>query len=171
MRAMLSPNFPIKTTLKLSIICSGLPGSKRGLSGMSEIASSGSGAAIDAADESRAVELETVALTNIAMCYLKMEEPRKAIEFCQKAITGNPTAWKALLRKAEAQAMMGNYEVARKTLDDALKISPDAASRSAIIKEKERQIAAERAANAAQNGKQKKAFSKMFDGLESSDRA
>lgn len=153
------------------IICSGLPGSKRGLSGMSEIASSGSSVTIDAADESRAVELETVALTNMAMCYLKLEEPRKAVEFCQKALTVNPGAWKALLRKAEAQGMMGNYEIARKTLDDALKISPDAGSRSAIVKEREKQNAAERAAISAQNGKQKKAFSKMFDGMESSDRA
>ena len=117
---------------------------------------------IDVTDEQRAVELETVALTNIAMCYLKLFEPRKAIEFCLKALTTNPNAWKAVLRKSEAQTMMGNYDISKATLAEALKMAPDAASKSAVIKERERLISAEKVATQLDNIKQKKAFSKLF---------
>lgn len=127
------------------------------------MATSGSAVRIDDGEEKKAIELETAALTNIAMCYLKLGEPRKTIEFCQKALTTNPSAWKAVLRKSEAQASMGNYVGARSALSEALQMAPDAASKSAVMKEKEKQNSAEREANIVSNAKQKKAFSKMFE--------
>jgi FK506-binding protein 4/5 len=130
---------------------------------MSEMATSKNVAPIDADDENRATEIETAALTNIAMCYLKLKEPKKAIEFCQKALKTNPAAWKAALRKSEAQSMMGNFELARSTITDALSMAPDAPSKSAILKEREKQTVLERESNIASSAKQKKAFSKMFE--------
>lgn len=123
----------------------------------------GSTVQIEESEEKKAIELETAALTNIAMCYLKLGEPRKTIEFCQKALTTNPSAWKSILRKSEAQAIMGNYDSARSTLNEALQMAPDPASKSAVMKEREKQISAEREANIISNAKQKKAFSKMFE--------
>jgi tetratricopeptide (TPR) repeat protein len=123
----------------------------------------GSAAQIEESEEKKAIELETAALTNIAMCYLKLGEPRKTIEFCQKALTTNPSAWKAVLRKSEAQASMGNYDSARSTLNEALQMAPDSASKSAVMKEREKQTSAEREATIISNAKQKKAFSKMFE--------
>lgn len=125
----------------------------------------GSGASvkpIDVTEESMAIELESVALTNIAMCYLKLGEPRQTLEFCKRALATNPTAWKAVLRKSEAQTMMGNYEVSKSTLAEALKLAPDAAAKSAVKKELERVIATDREATQISNIKQKKAFGKMF---------
>ena len=130
---------------------------------MSEMATSKTVTPIDADDENKATEIETAALTNIAMCYLKLKEPKKAIEFCQKALKTNPLAWKAVLRKSEAQAMMGNFELARSTATDALSMAPDAPSKSAILKEREKQTILERESNLASSAKQKKAFSKMFE--------
>ena len=130
---------------------------------MGEMATSKTVAPIDEDDENKATEIETAALTNIAMCYLKLKEPKKAIEFCQKALKTSPSAWKAVLRKSEAQAMMENFELARSTITDALSMAPDAPSKSAILKEKEKQIALERESNLASSAKQKKAFSKMFE--------
>ena len=118
---------------------------------------------IDVTDEQKAIELEVAALTNIATCYLKLGEPRKALEFCAKALTSNPNAWKAALRKSEAQAMMGNYDVSRMTLGEALKIAPDAAAKSAIKIEREKMSIAEKNATKLSNSRQKKAFAKMFE--------
>ena len=118
---------------------------------------------IDVTDEQKAIELEVAALTNIATCYLKLGEPRKALEFCAKALTSNPNAWKAALRKSEAQAMMGNYDVSRMTLGEALKIAPDAAAKSAIKIEGEKMSIAEKNATKLSNSRQKKAFAKMFE--------
>lgn len=118
---------------------------------------------IDVTDEQKAMEMEVAALTNIATCYLKLGEPRKALEFCAKALTSNPNAWKAALRKSEAQAMMGNYDVSRMTLGEALKIAPDAAAKSAIKIEREKMSIAEKNATKLSNSRQKKAFAKMFE--------
>lgn len=118
---------------------------------------------IDVTDEQRAMEIEVIALTNIATCYLKLGEPRKTLEFCTKALTSNPNAWKAVLRKSEAQTMLGNYDMSRITLAEALKIAPDAASKSAIKFEKDKMNAAEKDATKLSNSKQKKAFAKMFE--------
>ena len=118
---------------------------------------------IDVTDEQKAMEMEVAAFTNIATCYLKLGEPRKTLEFCAKALSSNPNAWKAALRKSEAQAMMGNYDVSRITLSEALKIAPDAAAKSAIKIEGEKMSIAEKNAMKLSNSRQKKAFSKMFE--------
>jgi tetratricopeptide (TPR) repeat protein len=113
-------------------------------------------------DDNRAIDLETVALTNIATCYLKLGEPRKALEFSQKALETNNNAWKASLRKSESHTMMLNFVLARAALEEALAIAPDSGSKAAVKKEKDRMIALERATTISDNQKQKKAFAKMF---------
>jgi tetratricopeptide (TPR) repeat protein len=42
--------------------------------------------AISEEDDEKAMTLETISYTNIATCYLKLNDPRKAIEFCSKAM-------------------------------------------------------------------------------------
>jgi hypothetical protein len=64
-------------------------------------------------DDEKAMTLETVAYTNIATCYLKLDNPRKAMEFCSKASVSNSSAWKPYLRKSEAHAMMGNFDASK----------------------------------------------------------
>lgn len=75
----------------------GLPGSKRGLhEGMAQVASQNSlSKSVTFEEEACAVELEKTAHQNIATCYLKLNDPRKAIEHCNKAIALDASAWKA----------------------------------------------------------------------------
>lgn len=91
----------------------GLPGSKRGQSEMSSMNGKVSKDHISEEDDEKAMALETVAYTNIATCYLKLDNPRKAMEFCSKASVSNPIAWKPYLRKSEAHAMMGNFDASK----------------------------------------------------------
>lgn len=142
----------------------GLPGSKRGLEGMGAMAANSSTIEpISEENDQKAIDLELISLTNIATCYLKLNEPRKALEFCEKALITSENAWKAMLRKSEALTMMRNYELAREILANALAVAPDAVSRTAIAAASEKLKAAEGAATKLFNQQQKKSMSKMFE--------
>ncbi|CAF1273581.1 unnamed protein product [Adineta ricciae] len=63
--------------------------------------------------------------SNRAACYLKVFEPYKAIDDCDKALKIDPKNVRALYRKASAYKMTHNRELHESTLKDLLKIEPN----------------------------------------------
>ena len=57
------------------------------------------------------------------------------MEFCDKAIVLDPTAWKAKLRKAQAVSAMGDIDGAKRLLQDALSNATGEADVNAVSKE------------------------------------
>lgn len=149
----------VSSYAKVLAFVRGLPGSKRGLEGIGAMAADHGHAAVETVSveqDQRAGELERVVLTNIATCYLKMKDPRKAMEYADKTLAINQSSWKALLRKAEAHIQMSNFENAKMVLLESLSFAPDSVAKSAIAKVRETLVAAEKAANE----KQKEIFKK-----------
>jgi tetratricopeptide (TPR) repeat protein len=113
----------------------GLPGSKRGLSGMAELASSqdGAGLKVTAEQEVAACELEATALLNMATCHLKLMNASQAVEFAVKALTIKPdNNWKAHLRRGEGLLMKGDCDGAKIALQEAQRLAPDAPAQSLV---------------------------------------
>jgi tetratricopeptide (TPR) repeat protein len=101
-------------------------------------------------------ELKLAANSNIALCYLKLRRPEKAIQFATEVLKGDANNLKALFRRGQAYLDLGDIDNASKDLDAALKLAPsDPAIRQAqvALKEKIRQIEA----------KQREQFKGMFD--------
>ena len=149
----------VSSYAKVLAFVRGLPGSKRGLEGIGAMAAdhgSSAVAPVSADQDRRAGELETVVLTNIATCYLKLKDPRKAMEYADKTLAINQSSWKALLRKAEAHIQLNNFENAKMVLLESLSFAPDSVAKSAIAKVREALVAAEKVANE----KQKELFKK-----------
>jgi tetratricopeptide (TPR) repeat protein len=75
----------------------GLPGSTRGLSGVSEMASqSCRETSITEEEESRSILIETTVQTNLSVCYLKLDNGIKSLEHSKKALELNPKSWKGI---------------------------------------------------------------------------
>ena len=154
----------VSTYAKVLAFVRGLPGSKRGLNGWSDLAAGipmGYGGAeerVTPEQDAQSGELEAVVVTNMATCYLKLGEPRKAIEYAEKALVLSPAAWKAFLRIAEAYVLLRNCDHARTALTQALAGAPDAAARTAVAKVREAIVAAEK----AEDVKQKAVFKNIF---------
>ena len=76
----------------------GLPGSKRNLEGIAKMAASATynntENIVTPEEDFTACEIEKLALQNIANCYIKLNQPRDAIEFCNKALLIDSCAWK-----------------------------------------------------------------------------
>ena len=147
----------VSSYAKVLAFVRGLPGSKRGLEGVGQLAADYSTAVTVTPDQDQqAAELECVVMTNMATCYLKLKNPRKAVEYVDKTLAINPTSWKAMLRKSEAHVQMSNFDHAKTILAEALSIAPDAQARAAIAKGREALLISEKAAN----NKQKDLFKK-----------
>ncbi|KAF0685955.1 Aste57867_22207 [Aphanomyces stellatus] len=68
--------------------------------------------------------LKITAHSNMAMSQLKLDNPTKAIEQCDKVLAMDPKHVKALLRKAQAFGLRQKYSVAKEILREALAIEP-----------------------------------------------
>lgn len=140
----------------------GLPGRKQGLEGVSQMAmneSKSSGEQISPEQDEAVSDLDVVIKTNIATCHMKLNDPVKSLEVIREALTLNPTAWKSMLRKAEATLMINDPEKAVKILSEATTNAPDEAAHTAIQKLKEK---AQKTIK-QQEAKQRKAFGNIFE--------
>ncbi|MED6231746.1 Peptidyl-prolyl cis-trans isomerase fkbp4 [Ataeniobius toweri] len=75
-------------------------------------------------DEKKAVALRLAAHLNLAMCYLKMHEPSKALENCDKALEMDSTSEKALFRRGEALFEINEFERARDDFQRVVQLYP-----------------------------------------------
>lgn len=89
-------------------------------------------------EDALAQELECTVEVNMATCCLKMSRPRVAMDHCARALSMSPRHWKATLRKAEAQAMMDNFDAAFETIESALNMATEQSAITAINNEKRR---------------------------------
>ena len=103
-------------------------------------------------------ELEAIACLNIATCYIKLNNPRQALEHANKSISLKPANWKAHLRKGEALVMLGDCDNARTTLDVARSLTTESAAIAAISNENKKLSCKIK----EQNQKMKKAFAGIF---------
>jgi tetratricopeptide (TPR) repeat protein len=62
---------------------------------------------------------------NCAACYIKLKQPKDAIENCDKVLKHDPNHVKALYRRAKAKEELGKDESALEDLDKALKLAKD----------------------------------------------
>lgn len=137
----------------------GLPGRSQGLEGMSQMAMKNSGEKLSADLEVLVSELDVILKTNIAACYLKLNDSEKAMQFSREALVLNPKAWKSLMRKAEAYMLINDFEKAIQVLEEADTNAPDEAAHTSIAKVKER---AQKLSKQAVE-KQRKAFGGIFE--------
>lgn len=104
-------------------------------------------------------DLETVIKTNIATCYIKLEDGPKALQYANEALEIKPNSWKALLRKGEAYQLLKFHDKSVESFDSATSHAPDEAARSSIAKAKSKTLAMIK----AESAKQKKAFANIFE--------
>ncbi|XP_050382994.1 peptidyl-prolyl cis-trans isomerase PASTICCINO1 [Argentina anserina] len=94
---------------------------------------------------------------NVAACYTKMGECRKAIETCNKVIEANPGHVKALYRRGMAFLAAGDFEEAKSDFNKMIQLDkstePDATA--ALLKVKQQEQGVEK--------KQRKQFKGLFD--------
>ncbi|KAL7985235.1 hypothetical protein Chor_003805 [Crotalus horridus] len=75
--------------------------------------------------ESKASEsLLLAAFLNLAMCYLKLREYTKAIEYCNKALALDQANEKGLYRRGEARLLMNEFELAKCDFQRVLEVNP-----------------------------------------------
>ncbi|KAJ7332915.1 hypothetical protein JRQ81_015095 [Phrynocephalus forsythii] len=75
--------------------------------------------------ESKSSEsLLLAAFLNLAMCYLKMREYAKVIEYCNKALALDQTNEKGLYRRGEARLLMNEFELAKCDFQRVLEVNP-----------------------------------------------
>ncbi|XP_030587130.1 peptidyl-prolyl cis-trans isomerase FKBP4 [Archocentrus centrarchus] len=75
-------------------------------------------------DEKKAKALQLAAHLNLAMCYLKLQEPNKALEHCDKALELDASSEKALFRRGEALFGMNEFERARDDFQKVVQLYP-----------------------------------------------
>lgn len=139
----------------------GLPGRKQGLEGVSQMAMESSGEKMSSETESAVTELDIVLKTNIATCFIKLSNSEKALQYCREALEMNPTAWKTLMRKAEAIMLTNDFDRAIEVLDESLRHTQpdDESARTSIAKIRERAVKLSKQAVE----KQRKAFGNIFE--------
>ncbi|CAI5664323.1 unnamed protein product [Oreochromis niloticus] len=75
-------------------------------------------------DEKKAKSLQLAAHLNLAMCFLKLQEPNKALEHCDKSMELDASNEKALFRRGEALFGMNEFEKARDDFQKVLQLYP-----------------------------------------------
>lgn len=75
-------------------------------------------------DEKKAVALRLAAHLNLAMCYLKLQDPNPALENCDKALDLDANNEKALFRRGEALFVMKEFEKARDDFQRVVQLYP-----------------------------------------------
>ncbi|XP_005802059.1 peptidyl-prolyl cis-trans isomerase FKBP4 [Xiphophorus maculatus] len=85
-------------------------------------------------DEKKAKTLRLAAHLNLAMCFLKMHEPNKAFESCDKALEMDSTNEKALFRRGEALFNMNEFEKAKDDFQRVVQLYPsNKAAKSQVV--------------------------------------
>uniref|UniRef100_A0A3Q2NUQ9 peptidylprolyl isomerase n=1 Tax=Fundulus heteroclitus TaxID=8078 RepID=A0A3Q2NUQ9_FUNHE len=85
-------------------------------------------------DEKKAKALRLAAHLNLAMCYLKMHEPAKALENCDKALEMDSANEKALFRRGEALYGINEFERARDDFQRVVQLYPsNKAAKSQVV--------------------------------------
>lgn len=140
----------------------GLPGRKNGLEGVSQMAmdqAHSSEEVISKDMESAVIELEVTIKTNICNCFIKLNNPMEALQTIRGALCLNPTAWKSIVRKAEATMLIDDFEKAVGILEEATKYAPDEIALQQIAHVKDKFVKQ----NKLSLAKQRKAFGKIFE--------
>nr|XP_019934502.1 PREDICTED: peptidyl-prolyl cis-trans isomerase FKBP4 [Paralichthys olivaceus] len=75
-------------------------------------------------DEKKAKALRLAAHLNLAMCFLKLQEPNLALESCDKALELDPSNEKALFRRGEALFGMKEFDMARDNFQQVVQLYP-----------------------------------------------
>lgn len=97
--------------------------------------------------------------SNISACYLKLNEPRKAIQYAEKVIQKDPNNSKALFRRGCAYLACNELDKSESDLQAALKLSPNDAgikNQLIIVKKKSSEV----------EDKVRKGFAKGFQNLD-----
>lgn len=104
-------------------------------------------------------ELEATIKTNIATCYIKLEDGPKALQYASEALDVKASSWKALLRKGEAYQLLKHHDKSLEVFDLATSHATDEAARSSVAKAKAKTVQMIK----AESVKQKKAFANIFE--------
>ncbi|XP_031149233.1 peptidyl-prolyl cis-trans isomerase FKBP4 [Sander lucioperca] len=75
-------------------------------------------------DEKNAKALRLAAHLNLAMCFIKLQEPSQALENCDKALELDASNEKALFRRGEALFGMKEYDRARDDFQQVVQLYP-----------------------------------------------
>ncbi|XP_070686988.1 peptidyl-prolyl cis-trans isomerase FKBP4 [Pempheris klunzingeri] len=85
-------------------------------------------------DEKKAKALQLAAHLNLAMCFLKLQEPNQALENCDKALEMDPSNEKALFRRGEALFGMKEFDRARDDFQQVVQLYPaNKAAKSQVV--------------------------------------
>ncbi|XP_068595191.1 peptidyl-prolyl cis-trans isomerase FKBP4 [Brachionichthys hirsutus] len=76
-------------------------------------------------DDKKAKGLRLAALLNLAMCFLKLQEPNQALENCDKALELDESSEKALFRRGEALFAMKEFDRARDDFQRVTQLYPN----------------------------------------------
>ncbi|XP_072241866.1 peptidyl-prolyl cis-trans isomerase FKBP4 [Leuresthes tenuis] len=106
-------------------------------------------------DEKKAKVLQLAAHLNVAMCYLKLQEPNQAFESCDKALEMDSTNEKALFRRGEALFCMKEYDRARDDFQRVVQLYP-------VNKAAKSQLALCQKRMKEQHEKDKRIYANMF---------
>ncbi|CAK9300284.1 unnamed protein product [Gordionus sp. m RMFG-2023] len=112
----------------------------------------------DAKDEQleKLNKLKEAANNNLAMCYLKLGDHNKCIEFCDKVLETDPKSEKAYFRKGMSHTVLTNYDDAISCFQKVLEIDPN-------NKAAQNQIAISKQQKKLQLQKEKQLYAKIFD--------
>ncbi|XP_044050622.1 peptidyl-prolyl cis-trans isomerase FKBP4 [Siniperca chuatsi] len=75
-------------------------------------------------DEKKVKALRLAAHLNLAMCFLKLQEPNQALESCDKALELDASNEKALFRRGEALYAMKEFDRARDDFQQVIQLYP-----------------------------------------------
>lgn len=90
--------------------------------------------ALQEEDEKKAKALRLAAHLNLAMCYLKIQEPNHALENCDKALELDSTNEKALFRRGEALYAMKEFDRAKDDFQRVIQLYPsNKAAKSQVL--------------------------------------
>ncbi|KAM3869918.1 peptidyl-prolyl cis-trans isomerase FKBP4 [Diretmus argenteus] len=85
-------------------------------------------------DEKKAKALQLAAHLNLAMCFLKLQEPTQALENCEKALELDESNEKALFRRGEALLAMKEFDRARSDFQRVIQLYPaNKAAKSQVV--------------------------------------
>lgn len=110
------------------------------------------------------VAMQQSYLLNLSLSTLKEGRWAACILYCDKALKNDPTALKALYRKAQAQQELGDFDAALTTVDRYLDVSPE----SPLALSLQSQLRHQKAAHAI---REKKLLQGMFRNLEHDPRS
>ncbi|KAG7216091.1 hypothetical protein INR49_007843 [Caranx melampygus] len=85
-------------------------------------------------DEKKAKALRLAAHLNLAMCFLKLQEPNQTLENCDKALELDASSEKALFRRGEALFCMKEFDRARDDFQRVVQLYPaNKAAKSQVV--------------------------------------